>query len=241
MTPPPRVVSNPSGRTQVGRPNATALPPALAQRFNDLGNYNLQIQATLNIAVFKTSTANNFPLSTWIQEANTILGQHNMKLDVLQGANGPDVLNYNGGDVNDRIQVEEIRNAVTALLNPTAAGNRCPVVVCTFRPSFAREAVGLTMVDNSKPDRKVSLPSGASFLPFCLLDASTAFPTTLLHELGHAAGLEHGNAANESQDVMFPVGTTNANRNKLNGVEVRGFAGAYFSVPRVAPPYKIPQ
>jgi hypothetical protein len=241
MTPPPRVISNPSGRTQVGRPNANTLPPSLAQRLRDLGDYNVQIQATLNIIVFKTSTATNFPLSNWIQDANTILGQHGMKLDVVQGANGPDVLNYNGGDVGDRIQVEEIRNAAGALFNASGTPLRCPVVVCTFRASFAREAVGFTLVDNSQPDRKVTLPGGGSFLPFCLLDAATAFPTTLLHELGHAAGLEHPNAGNETQDVMFPVGTTNANRNKLNGVEVRGLAGAYFSVPRVAPPYKIPQ
>jgi hypothetical protein len=237
---PPRVITNPSGRTQVGRPNATNLPPSLALRFSDLSNYNVQIHTTLNIAVFKTSGAANFPLSSWIQEANSILSKHGMKLDALQGGSGPDVLNYNGGDVGDRVQVEEIRNAVSALLNPGATPVRCPVVVCTFLASFNREAVGLTIIDNSKPDRKDTLPSGASFLPFCLLDAATAFPTTLLHELGHAAGLEHANAGSEQQDVMFPVGTTNANRNKLNGVEVRALAGAYFSVPRVIPPYKIP-
>ncbi|MHB8501936.1 MAG: hypothetical protein ACYDCG_11110 [Candidatus Acidiferrales bacterium] len=241
MTPPPRIIRNPAGRTQVGRPQATVLPPSLAQRFSDLGNYNLQIAATLNIIVFKTISASNFPLSNWIQLATNILGQHGIKLDVLQGANGPDVINYNGGDVGDRIQVEEIRNAAGALFNASAIPLRCPVIVCTFRSSFAREAAGFTVIDNSQPDRKATLPNGGSFLPFCLLDAATAFPTTLLHELGHAAGLEHPNAGSETQDVMFPVGTTNANRTKLNGVEVRGLVGAYFSVPRVAPPYRIPQ
>ncbi len=243
MTPPTtRIVSNPSGRTQVVRPNATRLPPALQQRFNDLGNYSLQIQATLNIIIFRTSSAANFPLATWLQDATNILGQHGMKLDVVPAAGGaPPVLNYNGGDVNTRIQVEEIRNAAGQLFNASATPLRCLVVICTFQASFAREAVGLTIIDNSQADRKDTLPSGASFLPFCLLDAATAFPTTLLHELGHSAGLEHENAANEQQDVMFPVGTSSASRNKLNGVEVRALAGAYFSVPRVAPPYKIPK
>src|SRR5260370_3193071 len=184
---PPRAVTNSSGRTQVGRPNATTLPPSLAQRFSDLGNYNLQIQATLNIIVFKTNTAANVPLSNWIQEANNILGQHGMKLDVVQGANGPDVLNYNGGDINKRIQVEEIRNAAGTLFNASGTPLRCPVIVCTFNAAFAREAVGITIIDNSKPDRKDTLPNGRSFLPFCLFDAAIAFPTTLLHELRHAA------------------------------------------------------
>ncbi len=238
---PPRTVTNSSGRSPVGRPNATTLPPSLAQRLSDLGNYNVQVQATLSIVVFKTSTASNFPLATWLQEATNILGQHGMKLDVSQGPSGPQVLSYNGGDVNDLNQVEEIRNSAAALFNASATPLRCPIVVCTFRASFAREAVGFTVIDNSKPDRKFSLPNGGSFLPFCLLDGASAFPTTLLHELGHAAGLEHPNAGNETQDVMFPVGTTNANRTKLNGVEIRGLAGGYFSVPRVAPPYRIPQ
>jgi hypothetical protein len=241
MTPPPRVVTNPSGRTQVVRPSATRIPPALQQRFNDLSNYTLQLSATLNIVIFRTSTATNFPLATWLQETTTILGQHGMKLDVAAQSNPPQVLNYNGGDVNTRIQVEEIRNACTALFNFASTPLRCPVVVCTFHTSFAREAAGLTIIDNSKPDRKDTLPSGAEFLPFCLLDGSTAFPTTLLHELGHASGLVHENAVNESQDVMFPVGTANTARSKLNALEVRALAGAYFSVPRIAPPYKIPQ
>src|SRR5215470_16967931 len=116
MTPPnTRTVTNPSGRTQVVRPSATALTPALRQRFSDLGNYNLQVQATLNIIVFRTSTANNFPLQTGIQEATNILGQHGMKLDGAQPSSPPQTLNYNGGDVNTRVQVEEIRNACSAL------------------------------------------------------------------------------------------------------------------------------
>src|SRR5262249_41616304 len=229
------------GRTQVVRPSATRVPPALQQRFNDLGNNSLQVQATLNIIVFRTNTAVNFPLSTWIQEATSILGQHGMKLDVAAQSNPPQVLNYNGGDVANRIQVEEIRNACNALFNFASTPLRCPVVVCTFHTSFAREAAGLTVIDNSKPDRKDTLPSGAEFLPFCLLDGATAFRTTLLHELGHASGLEHDNAGNESEGVIFPVGSANAARSKLTGVEVRALAGAYFSVPRIAPPYKIPK
>ena len=79
---PPRTILNPSGRTQVGRPNATTMPPSLAQRFSDLSNYSLQVHATLNIVVFKTSGATNFPLSTWVQEATTILGQHGLVGDM---------------------------------------------------------------------------------------------------------------------------------------------------------------
>src|SRR5260370_2862503 len=108
---PPRAVTNSSGRTQVGRPNATTLPPSLAQRFSDLGNYNLQIQATLNIIVFKTNTAANFPLYNWLQETNNILGHHSMTLDVVQGANGPDILNYNGGDIYTKIQIQKNRKS----------------------------------------------------------------------------------------------------------------------------------
>jgi hypothetical protein len=241
MTPPPRVVNNPSGRTQVVRPSASRIPPALQQRFNDLSNYSLQLSATLNIVIFRTNTATSFPLDVWLRESKTILGQHGMTLDVAAQSNPPQVLNYNGGDVNTRIQVEEIRNACNALFNFASTPLRCPVVVCTFHTSFAREAVGLTIIDNSKPDRKDTLPSGAEFLPFCLLDGASAFPTTLLHELGHASGLLHENAVNETQDVMFPVGTASTSRTKLNALEVRALAGAYFSVPRIAPPYKIPQ
>jgi hypothetical protein len=104
-----------------------------------------------------------------------------------------------------------------------------------------QDAVGLTFADHARTDLTFMMPDGTTWLPFCLVDAAAgnAFASTVIHEMGHAAGLEHANSGGDSQNIMHPVGGSQQARSKLNGVEVRAYASAYFARPLIAPPYKL--
>ena len=241
MTPPqPKLIVRPGGRTQRA-PQAIHRTRAEQMRFDDLGNDNLQLSTTLFISLFQVKDVSGFPLSDWLNNAESVLRAHGMKLDIEPASKQPRVLDYNGGKINDQNQANEIRQSASRAFDDHANPLRCPVIFCLLSQQVLQDAVGLTFADHARADLTFMMPDGTTWLPFCLVDAAAgnAFASTVIHEMGHAAGLEHANSGGDSQNIMHPVGGSQQARSKLNGVEVRAYASAYFARPRIAPPYKL--
>lgn len=246
MPPPdPRTVATRGGRSQVVRPGATTIPAALQQRFADLGNSNLVMPATkLFVTLFRTQFVNNLPMQDFFTAADRVLRPHGFELDILPADKNPFVIDFNGGPINTELDALDLRQSAARKFTDNGNPPRLPIIFCNFQKAFEGEAVGVTFVNSrNPPDGTKTFPDGTTFLPFCAIDGApgAAFATTFVHEIGHAALLEHENASTDTTDVMHVAKTderTNP-RSKWNGLEIRALAGAYFARPRVAVPYKL--
>jgi len=234
-----------TGGRQGARTTANTIPPALQQRFADLGNSNLVMPATkLFITLFRTQFVDNLPMQDFFAAAERVLKPHGFELDALPADKNPFVIDYNGGPINTELDASDLRQSASRKFTDNGNPPRLPIIFCKFNKAFEGEAVGVTFVNTrNPPDGVKTMADGSNWLPFCCVDGApgAAFATTMVHEIGHAALLEHENADTNTEDVMHvhkPDEKQNP-RSKFNGLEVRALAGAYFARPRVAVPYKL--
>ncbi|HEY9735107.1 MAG TPA: Ig-like domain-containing protein [Trichocoleus sp.] len=111
---------------------------------------------------------------------------------------------------------------------------RLPVIVCPFRQSLVSGEIATGMAVKNRPE------APSKWLPFVLINSQikSLDSVTLLHEIGHAAGLGHeGEVKKEHAVINFmqyfdPKSTSLPGRDGLSPHQVKTLANAYFAAPK---------
>lgn len=190
------------GRNPPIRPPAA--PPALKMKEMLRKDYRHPLEKVIKIVLFWTKGAGKPDyIKDYVAKAKGMLNEHDLDLDVFEPVNK--VLNYI-----DAVQTDDQYAAVRRLAEkviqaePNAIG-RLPVIVCPFvivdpnRPVASFGHYGVTLIE---PDGGPVTLEGQTWKPFVTINSlhATEAKVTLLHEIGHAAGLHH---ETENLDAFF--------------------------------------
>ncbi|MBD2202365.1 hypothetical protein H6G33_12085 [Calothrix sp. FACHB-1219] len=203
--------------------------------WDKLHNYVHPGTVTLRLAIFWTSNVKdeNDPMPDYFSKAQGLLKQHGLNLQAYPATtkDPATTLQFNE-EVTLRTQAMELRQKAHAAF-PGDNYSRLPVIVCPLRQStIGEEANGMVIID--RPDE----PS--DWLPFVLINSKAKSPdrVTLLHEIGHAAGLVHPGAVGKDAAIInfmqyYDPATTNLpGREGILHNQVKKLAVAYFASPK---------
>jgi hypothetical protein len=199
-----------------------------------LHNYVHPGGVTLHLAIFWTSNVSDAddPIPAYFAEAKRLLVAHGLDLTAYPAPHkSPETTLQFNKDVYLFDQIKELRN----MAHKAFPGNevpRLPVIVCPFRQSLVDDEIATGMAIRNSP----STPSGWN-LEFILINSQIKSPdnVTLLHEIGHAAGLVHEGAVIKNADVLNvmqyydPKATVLPGRDGLKPNQVKRLATAYFA------------
>jgi hypothetical protein len=155
-----------------------------------------------------------------IEQTRTMLAEHGMRLNLLprdgqQTAQFTVEVPVKADGLLYEEDYNELRNRCAAKFDDQAVEprkQRLPIVFCNFK----YPANGLMI-------------KTTPWLPFCLISPS-ADAATVIHEAGHAAGLEHLTStvkAGQPQNFMFNGG---GDRSIMHKVQLQKLAQAYFVI-----------
>ena len=176
-------------------------------------HYRPKTRYVLRCCLFWTTGGENYA-PDYVARANQLLDEHNLELDICPGTDPTRVLNF-PDRVSNEDDMRELRN-LAHQAHPNHNG-RLPIIFCRF------------------PDNRTGKTPRdlAPWLPFCLVssDNKSSDDGTLLHEMIHAAGLNHVDAAHDSAGTNHDILSYDPNRNAVSAVEVKALSKAYFAGP----------
>jgi hypothetical protein len=201
----------------------------MPEGYAKISNYVHPENKTVNLTVFSTQDASNFHLQRSADIARLMLERHGLKLSVMPDnkISDPHILAHN-----DSLVAEQDLTKLLKLISKSGANftDRLVVINANIDQKFFYGKDG---------DKLYGLAYKASQSPwekdFILFNAARSSPTgvTLLHEIGHCAGLDHNfdnastlasNFMNEfEKDKYKPAGTS------MLLIQVKSIAKAFFS------------
>jgi hypothetical protein len=191
--------------------------PAKPPDWDLLHKYKHPGNVTVKCTFFWASNTTNDNARGYADKAETMLKEHNLKLDVLPArAKTPS----STLDFQERIYLtdhaEQLRNLAHQKL---VANGRLPVIFCRFLRGVGGDSDVRGYAEKSLPN----------WLPFVLINVDETAPdnVTLLHEIGHAGGLGH--IPSNPSDAVFNFMSYAPNRDDMLRNQVISIAKAYFS------------
>ncbi len=195
MAPPQQTIFGHGNRPPQGRP-ITGLNAPNPTRFKELLKLDFKNPkaVTIKVTMFWTKSAGTpSHIPNYRTTAKSALGAHNLTLDILEPEKK--ILDYNGAARTDE-EINEIRGLAEIAFPTSKGAGRLPVIVCPFVQIFPNQGVstfgdfGMTKVSQTGGSVVID---GVTWLPFVMINslANSADNITLVHEIGHAAGLKH--------------------------------------------------
>jgi hypothetical protein len=224
-------------------PKGWHAPPPLfnAQDKRDMRdtNYVLDQPLRLHVALFEVRPTKHgsVSFSKWISTAESILRPHNIALDIYPANKVPMEINHtlDGGGLYSGEQAADIRRLAHRIYDDQASPMRLPIIVADYHGGLQAMAEGFTQVAfANKPDGKIVLHDGTTWLPFVIIDSANAQPTghstVFLHEICHCAMVQHESAA-DPKNVMLAAdqGITGT----VNKLQIRQLTRCYFAQPKL--------
>lgn len=191
---------------------------------------------TLRLAIFWASsvTEADDPIPGYFNEAKRLLNAHGLNLQAYPATQKhPSTTLQFSDEVYLHDQVLELRHKAHEAFGGDEYP-RLPVIVCPFRQSLVSGEIATGMAVKDRPN------APSNWLPFVLINSQikSLDSVTLLHEIGHAAGLGHeGEVKKEHAVINFmqyfdPKSTDLSGRDGLSPHQVKTLAKAYFAAPK---------
>ena len=183
-------------------------------------NFRLANRVTLNIAVIYLPTYFQADDMGNLSAAKDLLEKHNIGLQVWPLGGGKSSTNslplsvYENPIPDTHDAYQQLRRDVNQLIQQRATGYPFvqPVIFC----QYVHPGHGVT-----PPGTKIGAPPAA-----CLVSPNPQKDKmTVLHELGHAAGLDHQKDKADAKNVMFETD----GRENLYRFQVEAFSKAFFA------------
>ncbi len=154
----------------------------------------------VRLALFWLSNSNDSTSSIQLNRSEEMLKEHGFRMDCWSSRTKTDQMTIPFEDrLVERTDYDNLVSKINDILTNSGKNNYLPIIFCQFRFT----ANGLTVFDT---------PTKCLVKPIILVDPifSGGDNVTLLHEIGHAAGLDHDHTA-----------TNMTNRNFMNEVNTR--------------------
>jgi len=227
---------NPGGARPPGGAGAAAQAAANLALQRTIQRFRLPQRIKLRITLFRTDVS-KFPdaqdfVAEHIAAARAALDAHNIELSPFPENGVPIPLKFNEGVI-DHKQVGQIR----AECNNTITRPGFPVIYCPFHDNYREVKGGGDLVLGEKyggPGRPVD---GVNWLSFAIINVRKKSKSgmTLLHEMGHGAGLSHFEGDRDVANFMYLTDTDGPGERQMILLDqVMAFAECYFAEPRVA-------
>lgn len=147
----------------------------------------------VRLALFWVGGGNDLTSASQLNRAEEMLKEHGFGLDCWSSRTKSDQMTIPFEDrLVERTDYDSLYGSVSEILSNASKTNYLPIIFCQFRYT----ANGLTVSDT---------PTKCLAKPFILVDPLSAGgdKVTLLHEIGHAAGLNHDFTATNATTRNF--------------------------------------
>lgn len=239
MAPPPPKVARAHGILSRGggRPPGPIDKGALEAQMAFVQRFRLPQRITLHITLFRTDVSKVADAQDFVGEqiaaARASLDAHNISLETHPADGVPTPLPFNGLVI-DQVQINEMR---TQANNAVFLAGSFPVIYCPFADNYQEVKGGGDLILGQKfgGTEKVN---GVEWLPFAIINVRKKAKSgmTLLHEMGHGAGLGHFAGDADTSNFMYLTDTDGPlERRGILCCQAMAFAGCYFAQPKLMP------
>lgn len=186
-----------------------------------LHHYHHPGNVKIRLTLFWATSVNTDNAPALVDQAEYLLQQHNLSLDVKPGKQKSNEFTL---EFNRALEYDEdvlvLRKQAHEKFKDDGIKKRLPVIFCPF--SFAMQKKD----DNDPYGIAIR---GTDWLPFVLINSARLNPdkVTLLHEIGHAAKLEHETFS--TQDPVINFMSYGSSRNGMLRRQLLAIATAYFA------------
>lgn len=220
------------------RPPTPVGQAGLEEQRKFVQEFKISPRVKCKISLFRTNVSKFADAMDFVQEqvtnARDVLNAHNIELDVFPVNGIPTALAFDGAII-DEVQVAAVRSQAQA------AGNvqgRFPIIFCPFHDNYREVKDGGDLVLGEKyggPGKPVNGVDGPAFAIINVRKKAKS-GMTLLHEVGHGAGLKHWEGQGDKSNFMYLTDTDGqGERRGMLCCQVMAFAGSYFADPQVKP------
>lgn len=237
--PPPPNNKSPFG----GNPGPSRPPPPIDQGAQEaqrkfIQEFRVSPRVKVKVTLFRTNLSKFTDSLDFVTEqitnAKDVLNSHNLELDVFPANGTPTNLPFAEGIIDD-VQIAEVRKQAQAAGNVTG---RFPIIFCPFHDNYREVKDGGDKILGEKyggPGKPVNGVEGPAFAIINVRKKAKS-GMTLLHEMGHGAGLGHWEGAGDKSNFMFITDTDGpGERRGMLCCQVAALAASYFADPQTQP------